>query len=135
MRREPRNFSILRDLAHGFLSIVLVLGMSSCSDSDDDDDGAPAEGPSEPVVVPLGDGLNLTILSVEVDIERRVIAEFTLEDDDGNPVDLSPLDGNPSFVLGWIDVDPETYGVRADGELLTCEPADVLPMAQRYFLF
>src|SRR5690242_1177269 len=34
-----------------------------------------------------------------------------------------------------IDVDPETYEVRADGELLTCAPADTLPMAQRYFLF
>ena len=34
-----------------------------------------------------------------------------------------------------IDVDAETYEVRADGELLTCEPATVLPMAQRYFLF
>ena len=34
-----------------------------------------------------------------------------------------------------IDVDPETYAVRADGELLVCEPAEVLPMAQRYFLF
>jgi len=34
-----------------------------------------------------------------------------------------------------ITVDPETYEVTADGELLTCEPADVLPMAQRYFLF
>jgi urease subunit alpha len=34
-----------------------------------------------------------------------------------------------------IEVDPETYEVRADGELLTCEPAKVLPMAQRYFLF
>jgi len=34
-----------------------------------------------------------------------------------------------------IDVDPETYEVRADGELLVCEPAKVLPMAQRYFLF
>jgi urease subunit alpha len=34
-----------------------------------------------------------------------------------------------------IDVDPETYEVRADGELLTCEPASVLPLAQRYFLF
>jgi urease subunit alpha len=34
-----------------------------------------------------------------------------------------------------IDVDPETYEVRANGELLTCEPASVLPMAQRYFLF
>ena len=34
-----------------------------------------------------------------------------------------------------IEVDPETYEVRADGELLTCEPAKELPMAQRYFLF
>ena len=34
-----------------------------------------------------------------------------------------------------IEVDPETYDVRADGELLTCEPAEELPMAQRYFMF
>ena len=34
-----------------------------------------------------------------------------------------------------IEIDPETYEVRADGVLLTCEPATVLPMAQRYFLF
>jgi urease subunit alpha len=34
-----------------------------------------------------------------------------------------------------IDVHPETYEVRADGVLLTCQPADVLPMAQRYFMF
>ena len=34
-----------------------------------------------------------------------------------------------------IEIDAETYDVRADGELLVCEPADVLPMAQRYFLF
>ena len=34
-----------------------------------------------------------------------------------------------------IEVDPETYEVRADGVLLTCEPATVLPMAQRYFLY
>ncbi|MGC6497856.1 MAG: urease subunit alpha [Candidatus Puniceispirillaceae bacterium] len=34
-----------------------------------------------------------------------------------------------------IEVDPETYEVRADGELLTCEPAEELPLAQRYFMF
>ncbi len=34
-----------------------------------------------------------------------------------------------------IEVNPETYEVRADGELLTCEPAEELPMAQRYFMF
>jgi urease subunit alpha len=37
--------------------------------------------------------------------------------------------------LPHIEVNPETYEVRADGELLTCEPATELPMAQRYFLF
>ncbi|MCE8469801.1 urease subunit alpha, partial [Rhodovulum sulfidophilum] len=34
-----------------------------------------------------------------------------------------------------VEVNPETYEVRADGELLTCAPAEVLPMAQRYFMF
>jgi urease subunit alpha len=37
--------------------------------------------------------------------------------------------------LPRMEVDPQTYEVRADGQLLTCEPAAVLPMAQRYFLF
>ncbi|HKU38854.1 MAG TPA: urease subunit alpha, partial [Polyangiales bacterium] len=34
-----------------------------------------------------------------------------------------------------LEVDSQTYEVRADGQLLTCEPASVLPLAQRYFLF
>jgi len=34
-----------------------------------------------------------------------------------------------------IDVDPQTYEVRVDGQLVTCEPAEIVPMAQRYFLF
>jgi urease subunit alpha len=37
--------------------------------------------------------------------------------------------------LPRMEIDPQTYAVRADGKLLTCEPAKVLPMAQRYFLF
>jgi len=37
--------------------------------------------------------------------------------------------------LPTIEVDPQNYQVKADGQLLWCEPADVLPMAQRYFLF
>ena len=44
--------------------------------------------------------------------------------------DLKLNDATPQ-----VEVHPETYEVRADGELLTCEPAEVLPMAQRYFLF
>ena len=34
-----------------------------------------------------------------------------------------------------MEIDAQTYAVRADGQLLTCEPAKLLPMAQRYFLF
>ena len=34
-----------------------------------------------------------------------------------------------------MEIDPQTYAVRADGQLLTCEPASSLPMTQRYFLF
>ncbi|MDF5712565.1 MAG: urease subunit alpha [Rhizonema sp. NSF051] len=48
---------------------------------------------------------------------------------------LSKRDMKLNDALPHIEVDPETYEVRADGELLTCEPATILPMAQRYFLF
>jgi urease subunit alpha len=48
---------------------------------------------------------------------------------------LSKADMKLNTYQPHMEVNPETYEVRADGELLTCEPADVLPMAQRYFLF
>jgi urease subunit alpha len=48
---------------------------------------------------------------------------------------LSKLDMKLNDFLPKIEVDSQTYEVRANGELLTCEPATVLPMAQRYFLF
>ncbi len=48
---------------------------------------------------------------------------------------LSKRDMKLNDALPHIEIDPETYQVRADGELLICEPATVLPMAQRYFLF
>ena len=55
------------------------------------------------------------------------------------PVTNTRKIGKRSMVLNSatprIEVDPETYEVRADGRLLTCEPAKVLPMAQRYFLY
>ncbi|MFZ4667096.1 MAG: urease subunit alpha [Prochlorotrichaceae cyanobacterium] len=48
---------------------------------------------------------------------------------------LQKTDLKLNHALPDMEVDPETYEVRADGELLTCEPATILPMAQRYFLF
>ena len=48
---------------------------------------------------------------------------------------LTKRDMKLNDAMPHMEVDSETYEVRADGELLTCEPATVLPMAQRYFLF
>ncbi|NDU91234.1 MAG: urease subunit alpha [Ferrovum sp.] len=48
---------------------------------------------------------------------------------------LSKRDMIHNDALPHIEVDPETYEVRADGQLLACEPAESLPMSQRYFLF
>jgi len=62
-------------------------------------------------------GLQKTILPVE---NTRTIGKKDLKLND---------------YLPEMEVDPETYEVRADGELLTCEPALTLPMTQRYFLF
>ncbi len=53
----------------------------------------------------------------------------------GSCRNVSKLDMVLNDYLPQIEVDPESYEVRADGELLTCEPADCLPLAQRYFLF
>jgi urease subunit alpha len=62
-------------------------------------------------------------------VERSLIA---VENTRGNIGEKSMIHNNAT---PKIEIDPETYDVRADGELLVCEPADKLPMAQRYFLF
>jgi urease subunit alpha len=61
-------------------------------------------------------------------LQRKVVAVSGIRK-------LKKQDLKLNDALPKMEVDPETYEVRADGELLTCEPATVLPMAQRYFLF
>jgi urease subunit alpha len=68
----------------------------------------------------LGDRLGVQKKLVAVENVRGKISKKSMIHNDATPE---------------IEIDPETYEVRADGELLTCAPADVLPMAQRYFLF
>ena len=67
----------------------------------------------------LGDALGLT----------KIVAPVS------NCRGIGKKDMRLNDALPDIEVDPETYVVKADGETLTCEPAEVLPMAQRYFLF
>ena len=64
----------------------------------------------------------------QIGLQKKAIAV-------SNTRNLSKIDMKLNDALLDIEVNPETYEVRADGELLTCEPAKVLPMAQRYFLF
>src|SRR6202158_3273892 len=64
----------------------------------------------------------------QLGLEKTVVAVANCRDI--GKADMIHNDATPD-----IEVDPETYEVRANGELLTCEPAKVLPMAQRYFLF
>lgn len=71
-------------------------------------------------------------------IEREIPSQIGLQKPAvavKNTRHLSKGDMKLNDALPRIEVDSETYEVRADGELLTCEPATVLPMAQRYFLF
>jgi urease subunit alpha len=67
-------------------------------------------------------------LTARLNVERALVAVE-------NTRDIGKKDMIHNSATPEIEVDPETYEVRADGELLTCQPAKVLPMAQRYFLF
>ncbi|MBC6472939.1 MAG: urease subunit alpha [Hormoscilla sp. GM102CHS1] len=71
-------------------------------------------------------------------LEKEIPAQLGLQKPAvavGNTRKLRKQDMKLNDALPAIEVDPETYQVRADGELLTCEPATLLPLAQRYFLF
>jgi urease subunit alpha len=76
----------------------------------------------------------LSAAAMEADVGTRLGLRRMLQ-----PVRNTRNIGKRDMVLNdalpRIEIDPETYEVRADGELLICEPAAVLPMAQRYFLF
>jgi urease subunit alpha len=68
-------------------------------------------------------------LAAKLGVQKRLVAVENVRGGIGKK-DMVHNDATP-----LIEVDPETYDVRADGELLVCEPAEILPMAQRYFLF
>ena len=81
-------------------------------------------------------------------LEKRFVSQAALADDIGaklglgktllavkNTRNIGKADMILNAAIPQITVNPETYEVRADGELLTCEPATELPLAQRYFLF
>ena len=71
-------------------------------------------------------------------IDAGIAAEFGLSKEllaVSNTRNIGKKDMKLNDALPVMEVDPETYQVTANGELLTCQPVDVVPMAQRYFLF
>lgn len=74
----------------------------------------------------------------QVALEREVMAKLGLNKQAGlvkNTRNIGKKDLIHNSYQPNIEVDPQTYSVRADGQLLICEPAEILPFAQRYFLF
>jgi urease subunit alpha len=73
--------------------------------------------------------------ALEAEIGRRLGLSKTLLAVENTRVGISKASMIHNNATPVIEVDPETYEVRADGVLLTCQPATELPMAQRYFLY
>ena len=102
----------------------------------------PTPGPvhGRPMFAAFGKALApscLTFLSqaaLEDDVPRRLGLERLCVPVQNTRGGIGKASMKNNTALPKVEVDPQTYEVFADGELLTCEPAEVLPMAQRYFL-
>lgn len=122
--------------------LVLKGGMIAYAQMGDPNASIPTPQPvhSRPMFASFGSALNTTSLlftsqaavdqgiEESLDLIREVVAV-------SNCREISKADLLLNTAMPHLEVDPETYEVRADGQLLTCEPATFLPMAQRYFLF
>ncbi|MGI0479276.1 urease subunit alpha [Geminocystis sp. CENA526] len=122
--------------------LVIKGGMIAYAQMGDANASIPTPQPrhSQPMFGSFGGSIASTCLtfvshaSLELDIKgklglRKPTVAVT------NTRNLSKADMKLNDYAPFMEVDAQTYEVRADGQLLTCEPADILPMAQRYFLF
>jgi OmcA/MtrC family decaheme c-type cytochrome len=120
-RRVPWRAAANRWIS-GFC-IALTIGVLQGCDDDDDNGGGGGGGggvvpPPAIEEVDLGDGIVAKITAASIGADRVPVVEFELEDDEGNPIALSQLDGNPSFVAGWIDVDDESGQTRYQSHIV-----------------
>ena len=118
--------------------MVLIGGTIACAQMGDPNASIPTPQPvyTRPMFGTYGRSLeasSVTFVSAGADTQALGLAKKTVAVENTRQIgkaDMVLNDATPE-----IEVHPETYEVRANGELLTCEPAEVLPMAQRYFLF
>jgi urease subunit alpha len=122
--------------------MVLKGGMIACAQMGDANASIPTPQPvwSRPMFGSFGRAATLSSLTFvsQAAVDAKIVERYELQ----RPVvavrdcrSIGKKDLPLNDAMPQIKVDPDTYRVWADGELLTCEPATVLPMAQRYFLF
>ena len=122
--------------------IVIKGGAISWSQMGDPNASIPTPEPvyMRPMFGSFGGAISATSLTFvsQASLESGIPEQISLQHSAvavSNTRNLSKADLKLNAATPNIEVNPETYEVRADGELLTCEPASELPMAQRYFLF
>jgi len=122
--------------------IVLKGGLIAWSQIGDANASIPTPQPihMRPMFASFGGAIAATSLTFvsQVALEREIHSQLGLQKSAvavSETRQIGKRDLKLNDALPYIEVDPETYEVRADGNLLTCEPATILPMAQRYFLF
>ncbi|OYW40422.1 MAG: urease subunit alpha [Hydrogenophilales bacterium 12-61-10] len=122
-------------------SLILKGGMIAAAAMGDPNASIPTPQPVHyrPMFGSFGGGLKTSVTFVsQAALDNPEVAALNLAKPliaVKNTRTLSKRDMLHNSATPVIEVDPETYAVRADGELLVCDPATVLPMAQRYFLF
>jgi urease subunit alpha len=123
-------------------SMIIKGGMIAAAPMGDINASIPTPQPVHyrPMFAALPDGVHascITFLSqaaIEGDVHKKLGLKKMISAVSGTR-HIRKTDMKHNGYLPVMEVDPETYIVKADGVHLTCEPADVLPMAQRYFLF
>lgn len=123
-------------------SMIIKGGMIAAAPMGDINASIPTPQPVHyrPMFAALPDGVHascITFLSqaaIEGDVHKKLGLKKMISAVSGTR-HIRKTDMKHNSYLPVMEVDPETYIVKADGVHLTCEPADVLPMAQRYFLF
>jgi len=123
-------------------SMIVKAGMIVAAPTGDPNASIPTPQPVHyrPMFAAFGAAKAATRMTFLPDVasKNNVVNELDLQSQVGiveNCRDVRKQNMVLNDLMPKIEVDPQTYEVRADGELLQCEPAEVLPMAQRYFLF
>jgi urease subunit alpha len=133
---DPMFFGVKPDL-------VLLGGAIACAPMGDPNASIPTPQPVHyrPMFAAFGRALTATSVtfvsaaSLDAGLANAVGVQKTLLPVGNTRGGIGKHSMIHNFATPHIEVDPETYEVRADGQLLTCEPAEVLALAQRYFLF